>query len=717
MTELCSEIENMNLANEHFSFLKDIYNDFAKYTKQYKSIASEYSKKMGQLQEKYSFPLIDVYKSKKKYSNINTNLICSITSIIPKVIKQLIENIDYLTHGIESTIITLENIIKEKNNLALKYQSQYDESRTNLFKNYKAIDKCKGLFMHSMANCEDIIQKYYNYKSKCLLKILANEEKKDKEKEKIESKIKKIKNTFDPKAITEEQMSYSISDSKRLEIQYKGSFESTEKLEKKFTECAEDSAEKMKKISCELTIKLKDIILDFVVLLKNSLKMPLSEIDTLLPKLSDSDFASKCENIMKESSSNNKQLPQAKPSKYKLKCLCIPRTIDGKFNHNNHIIRTEDGFEELTFIDDKITFLTIKEMSKYFDLLDIQNMDLKEEEEKLIVKELTSKLLSFENKPKNENSNILLSEKEINVLNNLLDTHYNRVLFLQSLSNYRSNGKYCFPADLFDLIYKYFKTIIDTILRDKDFHCGKNIIILSQTYYLLEDGKKKYLQEKIEKDELFQNFNFWKEYLEFSIDKEIIRTIKSDTKNDTLIKDSQKESDEMYANIVFSQLVPISDNMIEFGLNRKMIKEIIKPIIKHYNISENSIAIIDDVIHKNSIHHQRKSMLLNEEIKLLDYNYSHNNNNNNNNNSDNKNYENISNDKDENICDRISVKNDTAKYNFNNLSENEINDNKININSVNIINEQKEMIENGEVADIVNKNDSNDKVNKDINVK
>ena len=215
----------------------------------------------------------------------------------------------------------------------------------------------------------------------------------------------------------------------------------------------------------------------------------------------------------------------------------------------------------------------------------------------------------------------------------------------------------------------------------------------------------------------FKILTFWKEYLEFSIDKEIIRTIKSDTKNGTLIKDSQKESDEMYANIVFSQLVPISDNMIEFGLNRKMIKEIIKPIIKHYNISENSIAIIDDVIHKNSIHHQRKSMLLNEEIKLLDYNYSHNNNNNNNNNSDNKNYENISNDKDENICDRISVKNDTAKYNFNNLSENEINDNKININSVNIINEQKEMIENGEVADIVNKNDSNDKVNKDINVK
>ena len=61
--------------------------------------------------------------------------------------------------------------------------------------------------------------------------------------------------------------------------------------------------------------------------------------------------------------------------------------------------------------------------------------------------------------------------------------------------------------------------------------------------------------------------------------------------------------------------MPISDNMIEFGLDRKKIKEIIKPIIKHYNMNEQSITIIDDIIHKNS---ERKSILLNEEIKQID---------------------------------------------------------------------------------------------------
>ncbi len=38
MTELCSEVHNMNISREYFSFIKDIYNDFIKYIKQYKSI-------------------------------------------------------------------------------------------------------------------------------------------------------------------------------------------------------------------------------------------------------------------------------------------------------------------------------------------------------------------------------------------------------------------------------------------------------------------------------------------------------------------------------------------------------------------------------------------------------------------------------------------------------------------------------------------------------
>lgn len=654
MTELCSEVHNMNISREYFSFIKDIYNDYIKYIKQYKSISSEYLKKMQQLQEKYSFQLIDLNKNKKKYSNINTKFIFSITSTVPRILAQLIQNMDLFINKVDTNIKTLETTIKEKTNNAIKYQEMYEESRANLLKNYRNIDKYKDLFMNSMSNSEDIIFKYYNNK------LNVNEEKNKKEKkdkEKIEKKIAKIKNNFDLN-LNKEQMNNSISNSKKLENQYKNAFESTEKLEKNFNKLTEEMTENMKKLSCELTIKLKDIILDFVVLLKNSYKMPLSEIDIVLPKLSSFENNSKYEKIINESYILNKKLTCAKPKKYKLKCFCIPPTIDEIYNPNNHIVRTEDGTEELSFIDDKPTFLTIKEMNENFDLIDIEEMDLKIEEEKIKVRELTLKLLSFYQKPISDN-NILLSEDEIKELDNLLDKHPNRVLFLQALGTFRSKGIYSFPIDLYDLMYKFFTTIINTIRRDKDFHSGKNIIILSQTYYFLENGKKKYLQEKIKNSGLFQSSNFWKEYLEYSIDKEIIRSIKHDTQNGTLIKDSQKESDELYGNIVFSQLVPISDNMIDFGLDRKTIKEIIKPIIKHYNMNEQSINVIDDIIHKNS---ERKSILLNEEIKQIDSHFLY------------SNYKNFdSNSKiqveDENMCDKISIKNEVDLFNLENIYE------------------------------------------------
>ena len=192
--------------------------------------------------------------------------------------------------------------------------------------------------------------------------------------------------------------------------------------------------------------------------------------------------------------------------------------------------------------------------------------------------------------------------------------------------------------------------------------------ILSQTYYLDETSgsKKRYLQEEIKKDKLFTNYDFWKEYLEFSIEKEIIRTVKSDTKNGTLIKENQKESDDMYANIVFAQLVPFADNMIEFGLDSKKIKEIIKPIIKHYNMNEQSITIIDDVLHKNS---ERKSILLNEEIKQIDANELY------------LNYKNFDSSKklDENMCDKIEDENnETEKFNLYENDDEKESENKIN---------------------------------------
>ena len=477
------EFENMNISKEYFSFIKEIYNDYTKYIKQYKVVSSDYMKKLEQLQEKYSIPICDINKNyKKKYSNINTNVIFSITSMIPRIIKQLIDNTELFVNGIDTTIKLLENTVKEKTNIASNYLTKYEESKNNLVKNYKNIDKYKDLYMNSMSNVEDLIYKFYNNNKN-------NQE--DKNKKDKKEKKDKIKNAFDSSIITKDQVSSAVLNSKKLEKQYKGSFEVIELNEKTFNKIAEESTEQMKKLSLELTIKLKDIILDFIVLLKNSFKMPLSEIDTILPKISNFEDNSKYQKFINESYKQNKKLTIAQPQKYKLKCCHEPPTINGKYNINNHIVVTEDGFGELTFIDDTPTFLTIKMISKHFELIDNANIDLKIEGEKVKCKELTLKLLSFTQRPISDNNNVVLSEEEIDQLNDLLDKHHNRVLFLQTLSTFRAKGIFDFPIDIFDLMNEFFNIIINTIVRDKDFHSAKNIIILSQTYYYLDNMKKK----------------------------------------------------------------------------------------------------------------------------------------------------------------------------------------------------------------------------------
>ena len=47
-----------------------------------------------------------------------------------------------------------------------------------------------------------------------------------------------------------------------------------------------------------------------------------------------------------------------------------------------------------------------------------------------------------------------------------------------------------------------------------------------------------------------------------------------------------------FSNIVFAQLVPIADNMVEFGVTVDTIKEIIQPVIDYYSISKDNEEMI-----------------------------------------------------------------------------------------------------------------------------
>ena len=563
----CSQLENINISINYFNFIKEIFDDYIKYITNYRLITNEYIKKLKQLQENLSPRLTNKdYIDNIKFKNLNTNHIFSISSTIPKIVNKQIENLNIFIFGIESQINSYENFIKEKEILSSKFQIMFEESRKDLLKKYREIDKIKDNFMNNMSNTEDLVIKYLNHKDQ----------------------------------ITSENIKNSIILTKKLENEYKNIIKSTKFYENNFEIMYKSSNENIKKLSSETSSQMKDIIIDFIILLQNYIKMQSSDIDIYLPELNNLNEIETIEKIIEDSFRQENKLMQARLKKYKLKIFQKNNESYDNFN-TNAILNLEDGYDEITFIKDETILITFKTMKENFELIEDHNMNIKMEEEKLKCSNLTEKVLSLEDKKdKKQDKNNEITNKDLEELNSLLDIHGNRVIFLQKLSEYRNTGKFELTTKTFDILSKLFNIIIDTVERDKDFHSVNNAIILSQTYYIKnnDDNSKKYLQKMIQDNKIFKSKKFWQDFLDFSISKEIINSINNDAKRGSNFKENRKESDDKKSNIAFAQILPFADNMFEFGVDKETIKEIIFPKISLYKINNESIETIKSLLDK-----------------------------------------------------------------------------------------------------------------------
>ena len=602
MNDIVQMNDSFDLSKDYYYFIRDTINDYTKYIKQYKLVNISLSKKLSQFQEKFGQNLLDKEKLKNKYKNFDIKNIYEITSIVPNIVQQLINNFNFVANALDPIIESLDNIFNEKINM--EYKLEYESIKNNLNKSYKNIEKNKNIFFNKMNYVEDTIYKYYTSKNK------NNQNNIDE------------KNNKNENLITTEQLNTVINDGKKLEAQYLSCFDTILDLENSFDEISKKLKLNYSKYSLDLTKKFRKIISDISLILKNNFSEPLNETALMLEKINDFDQKVNIEKIIYDSFRINKLIVKQKPKKYRIKIFKDSIKIKGNKNPKSHINYLEDGLDELTYFEDYPSLNTVNYLYNYFNLVEKDfKLDLKIELEKLQTKNISQQILLYIKKDKNEikdTGNILISKDEIKKLKELLNAHHNRVIFLQDLNTFRAKGAYGIPKDIFDLWNDLFTLMTNTIARDKDFHTAKNLIILSQTYYYLtEENYKYYMFEILKKNDIFRNYKFWEAYIYFSIDNEIIKTIKNDKRNGTLIKKNQKESDDLYGRIVFAQLVSMADNMINFNFDMKKLKELIKPIIKHYNLNEESITIIDDIIHKNNL---RKSILLNDEIKQFDVN-------------------------------------------------------------------------------------------------
>ena len=662
-----SELYDLNRQKDFFDSIIQITEDYLIFINTYKSLTKDYTKNLKKSQKSFEEKMKITKIQLENNKNIDLSYIFIMMNSIPSINKSYLENLQFLIKGLDNSITSLEKYIQEKKYMIIKFMDTLNDSKKDLLIKINDIEKEKTNFFNSLSKTENSISEFY--KNKLTIENYSKENDNIKNPNTTE-----LKNLFIQNSNLEEIMNKSINESKLIEKDYKSLLYYSKVFKKAYKDSSNITYENIKNISYELTKEIKKFVQNIVILLKNCHAIPLKEIDANLSKL----LLKKEENekILNDLfSKNDIKIEDEFPIVSKKYSLHVFNTNKDNIN-KKPFLTIEDGLEEINYMDNDLEFYTAKTMYSSFSLIeDKYKINFNEEEEKRNTKKLVSNiLLNIEKKYKksdhkktqeNEIKELkYIHQNDINQLYTLLDKHYNRVVFLQTISQFRTSGKYCMPLKVFEIIGNCLNVIIDTIIRDEDYHCAKSAIILSQTYFCIKDKKRFYLHNLIKEHKLFYNLEFWEKTLEVSIKKEIVKNNKNKNKKKEKQKEKNQDEDkpniiekekennmnmkkefsnEKYSDIAFGQIASIVNCMIDFNIDIKDIKSIIEPKMDFYKLNEihkkNIEMIIDNKLNlkKNEefIEHKESSdslNIMNNNESNIEINNEHNNENNNKNN-------------------------------------------------------------------------------------
>ena len=260
------------------------------------------------------------------------------------------------------------------------------------------------------------------------------------------------------------------------------------------------------------------------------------------------------------------------------------------------------------FINSKITKFDPPKPFEYMDYKPDMILRNRESHNGTIQKEINKKIINNLNQIfKFEKSTTNLKEEEninfinetvndiwdgLNYNNNKLEIlfkeHIYRLRFLRMLNQYRIEGIFL----LQNMSFKNFCMIISSLLEKsieyEDYECIKFCMILSQTFYL-QGEKKVSLQSGIALNQIWQDKNFWKNIIEYSIyeDLNISKGYIVFLKEDVKTRERRVES------TIISNLITFLFNMKLFGYSEEDTKVVIDEFIEKYNIDKKVVYASD----------------------------------------------------------------------------------------------------------------------------
>ena len=456
----CSELDNISVSFDYFNSIKAVGDEVVKYVRGFNQLSQEYIKKLQLFQTNFA-------KKLAKSDNPKIAQITSLTSKITEIVSQIEELCQVSINDIDSRIKSFETLLKEKLDNVNSLKKSPAELTKDLNSSYIEINRTKNTFMNSISKTEELIDKYYTYQNKIQEhdsglkdKLPENEYNLLKEKQKAQLN----------------EMTNSIKMTKKYEEFHKGSIKASIKKHDKFVEECNSYRDSIKVNACEIADEIKTLVCAFMLSLKNNYKQPLCSADIYLNEFNKLNEIEEMDKIITSSFKNDNQFKNFEAAKYQLKSFSRLKNTNylkdeenndnDKSNNNQNdnkrkiVEKLEDGFTVMSYICDESLIMTIKTLFENFNLIEKEGFDMKFEEAKNRTQKYILKIISnMNNYPfakegtYNENSEEKmqeyleykreeLSNKEIIDLTELLDTHENRIIFLQKLSDYRARGKF-----------------------------------------------------------------------------------------------------------------------------------------------------------------------------------------------------------------------------------------------------------------------------------
>ena len=267
----------------------------------------------------------------------------------------------------------------------------------------------------------------------------------------------------------------------------------------------------------------------------------------------------------------------AKPEE-KIQFIHFPSTIN--FDRDDNIQKFERDLQVIEYIKG---FLE-EEYPDYDKELEIKKKDMRETLYKLFEK--------YNDETRDKVGEYIKDER----------TYY---FFLILLSNLRTNNRFEQGQQLIEFLGKIMISILDYAEEKKLYEYAKNCIILSQTFFYKKndnDEIKYYLLEKIRNHKWLVTSDFWINFLDVMISKEINKFLSNhpEITIEDVLNRSEKIDVKMKSKIselLFSQLLPYVNNMHEFNLSLKDIVNITETFNSKYNyMEENQIQSIFGLI-------------------------------------------------------------------------------------------------------------------------